>query len=737
MNTPCRRYSALLVCMAFLLGFKQVRAQADGAGRPDYATPLASDAEGLLKLDVVVTDKSGNPVTTLEPKDFTLLENDHTDKILSFHAFDGVLAKPNPPVEVILVIDTVGMSGGQLLIAEHEVEKFLRQNNGHLAQPVSMFYLSDTGFWVPPQPQPSNDGNSLAASIEHKGRLRAIRKLQNDKDLQYPSAPYASSLRALPFIAAFERQKPGRKLMIWIGPDWGLADGKFIRYHDIFDAIVWFSILMREARIALYDLSVQEPESHAIRDMELIYSWDAGPWPPRYQDLLKGVTTAREANPAHLDTKILAVQSGGRVRDVTKDLTTQINRCVADASAFYMLSFDPLSADHPDEYHDLKVLVGKPGLTAHTNTGYYDQPYYLDQPNPATKRVTVEELGQMLEAAHGSADAELTRQLSDLELTERLSTVKLTAWIATIHDAKARQALVALADASAFLDPPAAEIPTDAPPDAAARRQMLSRTLDYLTKTVPKLPNFFATRTTVLYRETPPDYEGAGKAGVGYQPLHMAGISKTTLLVRDGKEVTDQGATRRKPKAIDPSSIALNTIGTFGPILSTVFLDAAATPQGLTWTRWERSAETPVAVFRFVIPPNKSHYQLVSCCLPDGDGTISFQKLVGYHGEITVDPVTGTILRLTLDADLSQSMPAMRSDIMVEYGSVQIGPNRHTCPIKSVSILRGRSVRVVGEWDARFRTFGPFVTTLNDVAFGDYHMFGVESRVLPGYNRVP
>ncbi|RSL16469.1 hypothetical protein EDE15_1985 [Edaphobacter aggregans] len=127
----------------------------------------------------------------------------------------------------------------------------------------------------------------------------------------------------------------------------------------------------------------------------------------------------------------------------------------------------------------------------------------------------------------------------------------------------------------------------------------------------------------------------------------------------------------------------------------------------------------------------------MSCCLPDGDRTISFQKLVGYHGEITVDPVTGTILRLTLDADLSQSMPAMRSDIMVEYGSVQIGPNRHTCPIKSVSILRGRSVRVVGEWDARFRTFGPFVTTLNDVAFGDYHMFGVESRVLPGYNRVP
>jgi hypothetical protein len=90
-NTPCRHYSALLVCLAFLLGFKQVSAQATGEAQPDYAPVSASDAaEGLLKLDTVVTDKSGNPVTTLEPKDFTLLENDHTDKILSFHAFDGV-----------------------------------------------------------------------------------------------------------------------------------------------------------------------------------------------------------------------------------------------------------------------------------------------------------------------------------------------------------------------------------------------------------------------------------------------------------------------------------------------------------------------------------------------------------------------------------------------------------------------------------------------------------------------
>jgi hypothetical protein len=31
-------------------------------------------------------------------------------------------------------------------------------------------------------------------------------------------------------------------------------------------------------------------------------------------------------------------------------------------------------ADHANEYHDLKVLVNQPELTARTRTGYYNQP---------------------------------------------------------------------------------------------------------------------------------------------------------------------------------------------------------------------------------------------------------------------------------------------------------------------------------------------------------------------------
>ena len=55
-------------------------------------------------------------------------------------------------------------------------------------------------------------------------------------------------------------------------------------------------------------------------------------------------------------------------------MAAQIDSCVEGASAFYTFSFDPPRADHASEFHDLKELIGDPGLTARTNTGHYNQP---------------------------------------------------------------------------------------------------------------------------------------------------------------------------------------------------------------------------------------------------------------------------------------------------------------------------------------------------------------------------
>jgi hypothetical protein len=125
------------------------------------------------------------------------------------------------------------------------------------------------------------------------------------------------------------------------------------------------------------------------------------------------------------------------------------------------------------------------------------------------------------------------------------------------------------------------------------------------------------------------------------------------------------------------------------------------------------------------------------CCLPDGDGTSVFQKLTGYHGEIGIDPASGAILRLVVESDLNPSLPLAHSDVVVEYRPVTIGEKTYICPVKSVSITRGRIVMQLTDGSDSFRTFGPYATWLNDEVFSDYHMFRAESRVLPVYDPEP
>jgi hypothetical protein len=140
----------------------------------------------------------------------------------------------------------------------------------------------------------------------------------------------------------------------------------------------------------------------------------------------------------------------------------------------------------------------------------------------AAKRVTVAQLEQTLTAIHGKTDAEVARKIYELELSERLSSAKLAQWQKEFSGSEARQALVALADQSAFFDPPPSENPTTAAPDADGQRQLLQQAEQRVAETLSKLPNFFAERKINLFEDTPAQETPASLTPlyVGYQPLH-------------------------------------------------------------------------------------------------------------------------------------------------------------------------------------------------------------------------
>jgi hypothetical protein len=343
-------------------------------------------------------------------------------------------------------------------------------------------------------------------------------------------------------------------------------------------------------------------------------------------------------------------------------------------------------------------------------------------------RITVAELQQSLIASHGVSDSNLAQQLSSLDLIERLSSQRVATMTSELRGKKARQALMAIADLSEFNDLPEAEVPANTPPDITAQASMISRTGDYLRRTILKLPDFTATRTVVSYEETPPS--GVGDMRVAHQPLYLSDRYKERVLYRDGHEVTN--AASKNGETPGPEDRYLITRGTFGPFLGWV-ADAIAMPDSFEWSRWETNGKQLLAVFRYQVPIENSRFQIKGCCLPDGGEVKGFVKTIGYFGEISIDPQSGTILRLVFRADPTAIPPLVRSDIMVEYGPVDIGGKTYICPVRSVSLWRGRSIIPLRGSSGKLGTFGPYVTALNDMTFDHYQVFRSESRILPGF----
>lgn len=355
-------------------------------------------------------------------------------------------------------------------------------------------------------------------------------------------------------------------------------------------------------------------------------------------------------------------------------------------------------------------------------------------PATAATPVTVAQLQQWLDAARGARDGKIAAQLSKLELTERASSAQLAQWMAEFPGKHTREALTELADASAFLDLPEAEIPPDRDPDPKMQHQLLNEAIDYVNKALTKLPNFYATRETIHFEDTLPhqSFESVATAGsarggsrsmgmagmtvreTDYQPLHKTVVYSAVVRYRDGAE--ESAASKER----DQHTTGLTTSGEFGPILYIILRDSVAGT--ITWSHWQKSASGSIAVFRYKVPREESHYKVQM------QGAKAAQEIFpAYHGEIALDPVNGTILRLTVMSDLAPPYQAAAADILVEYAPVTIGAHIYVCPVRGVAFSKMPAVQASGEVLS-----STLQTQMNEVSFKDYHLFRGDARILSG-----
>lgn len=311
-----------------------------------------------IYLDVVVTAKSGPPVSGLQQQDFTLIDNKVPRPITAFQALNGNQA----PVEVLIVLDAVNTAYDHVAFAREEIERFLRADGGHLAYPTAIAIFMDTDTQI--QDQFSRDGNALSTALDQYSV--ALRDIPRSAGFYGATDRFQLSLTALRQVAVREASRPGRKIILWVSPGWPILSGPEVvldstQQNQIFSNIVNFSSLLQQGHITLYSV---DPLGTADFGGRSIY----------WQSFTKGISKPSQTDIGDLALEVIATQSGGLALNTGNDVAALLQKCLADTSAYYELSFDPPISDQPHEYHHLEVKVDKHGLTARTRQGYYTQP---------------------------------------------------------------------------------------------------------------------------------------------------------------------------------------------------------------------------------------------------------------------------------------------------------------------------------------------------------------------------
>jgi VWFA-related protein len=328
-------------------------AQQPPAGPPP-ATPTT------VTLDVTVTGHSGKPVPGLTQSNFTVLDNGKPQQILSFSAVQAPVT--DPPIQVILLIDTVNNSITNVAYERDQIAAFLRKSAPTLPFPLSLVFFSDSGSETQ---DPTTSTEVLLANL--KQMETKLHTIQRSSGIYGAAERVNLSLRTAEQIAAQEQLVPGRKLLIWISPGWAYLSGPNINLsnHDqqmIFANVVGISTVFERARITLYSIDpLGVADAGSIRTTY-------------YEEFLKGVPSASKVQQGNLALQVLAVHSGGKVINTGSNIADEISSCFADAAAFYVITVPRAQADAPNTLHSIQVKISDTKLQARTLFGYYTQP---------------------------------------------------------------------------------------------------------------------------------------------------------------------------------------------------------------------------------------------------------------------------------------------------------------------------------------------------------------------------
>jgi len=355
---------------------------AGAIGGQQPSTPELKVNVRLVTLDIVVTDKKGNPVTNLTRDDFKVYEDGQLQRIRTFEPPSAHLmplgpdGKPrlvvtsaadlprigNAPV-TLLVLDELNTSFSDMSFARQSLEKYLMAQPEILNQPTALLVAGNSKFQLL-QDYTQRRADVLAALKAHfpeypwkmanggNGGPNAVERI-------------VQSLSSLLQIAEATRGTPGRKNVIWVGvnaPSVDLKQADPVTVKEMNDVVKRVTQTLLATRVAVYYINPTINSSATVGIMVPGQTDDSD--------------TFVDYDPFTADVNFdeFAPATGGKIFLSRNDVNNEIADSIDNGNTYYSISYSPTNSnDDPAKFRDIRIKLSNPNLIAVTREGYYPE----------------------------------------------------------------------------------------------------------------------------------------------------------------------------------------------------------------------------------------------------------------------------------------------------------------------------------------------------------------------------
>src|SRR3954468_23713955 len=400
-------------------------AMREGPQQPAQPPPPPADAQtqpppvfrggiNYVRVDVIISDKNGNPVSALQASDFEVAEDNKPQKIDTFKLIklDGGTADSikEPPKEIRNDFDEESEA------ARDDVRLFaIFLDDYHVRRGASMAVRGQLARFIDTQIGPS-DMVGVMYPLEATGAVRMTRnhsavsrglqgflgrkyeyEPKNQFEEQYAHYPTEtvervrnqvslSALKAL--IVHMGSLKEGRKSLIVVSEGYTYMVPPQMRNADAQQPGVGNPNAfnpnagqndINEDRAAWtagldMDTDLREIYDTANRNNVAIYAVDPRGLPGFEFDINEGVgmqTDSKYLTTTMDSLRTLAENTDGRAIVNRNDIVTGMKQITKDMSAYYLIGYNSEKAPTDGKFHEIKVKVKRPGVQVRARRGYW------------------------------------------------------------------------------------------------------------------------------------------------------------------------------------------------------------------------------------------------------------------------------------------------------------------------------------------------------------------------------